>query len=75
MSTQLDYQVFHKYMYLVKDGHAKELTCRHDGYPLTLVLGPDDGPALRCFMCQTLTLPGLDMYAQIRAVVTEWFME
>lgn len=69
----MDFQTFHKYNRLVRRGVAKPLACQHCDTELTLMMGEDDKPALRCFGCGVIVYPGLNMYRDVRAVVKEHF--
>lgn len=74
----MEYGVFHKYMRLARRGLTRPLT-HSCGNPYVLVIGPDvypdnePPPALRCAFCNTLTLPGTQMYSDILAVVKEHY--
>lgn len=68
----MEFSVFHRYIALAKEGRCKPLLCRHCYDELQLVLGPNDSPALKCYACNVLTMPGTKMYSDIRAVVEEW---
>lgn len=70
----MEFQTFHNYNRLVRRGIVKPLACPHCENEFALSIGEDDEPVLKCFFCGTLTLPGLDMYNRVRAVVTEHFL-
>lgn len=68
----MEFRIFHRYMELAKEGHCKPLLCRYCVTEQVLVIGPKDEPALKCYTCNVLTMPGINMYADIRAIVKEW---
>lgn len=70
----MDYQTFHKYNRLVRRGLTKPLCCPHCDNEFTLRLGKEDKPELQCFNCNTLTLPGKNLYDRVRSVVREHFV-
>lgn len=69
----MDFQIFHNYNRLVRRGLAKPLehSC---GGQYVLAMGEKDLPVLKCYSCNTTTLPGTKMYGDIKAVVEEWFV-
>lgn len=70
----MEWSVFHNYRRLAQEGKAKFLRCPDcDGI---LVTQPDKkaDPILWCIHCDTKILPGLDMYEQIKAVVSEHYV-
>ena len=70
----MDFQVFHDYNRLADRGVTKPLTCQHCDTKLTLTLGEEDKPVLKCFGCGTTTYPGLKLYDQLRSVVKEFYV-
>lgn len=70
--TSPDFQTFHLYNRLVRRGFTKPLT-HSCGNEFVLTIGDEEKPVLRCFNCGTMTFPGLGMFADIKAVVTEHF--
>lgn len=69
----IDYwQVIHKYMRLVAENRALPLMCPECEERLRLRMGPGDRPMLWCMTCDAKYVPGMDVWDQIRAVVSEW---
>lgn len=68
----MDFQTFHRYNRLVRRGLVKPLA-HSCGEPFTLAIGEDESPVLKCYSCNTTTYPGTKMFADIQAVVQEWF--
>ena len=71
----MDIHTFHKYNRLVRRGLAKPLRCPHCTNEFILGADPEGKPQLSCYYCNTLTLPGKNMYDNIRAVVSEHFVD
>lgn len=69
----MEFQVFHDYNRLARRGQVPPLTCSHCGSEYTVRLGPGNEPILQCFMCLTLTKPGLDLYDYLVDKVKEHF--
>lgn len=75
----MEFQTFHNYNRLVRRGLVKPLT-HSCGTEFVLIIrddhspNPNPQPALKCFACGTLTLPGTKMYSDILAVVQEHFL-
>lgn len=70
----MEFQVFHRYNRLVRRGIAAPLVCQYCGEPLSLELGENDGPVLRCYLCNVLTFPGKNLYDRVKAIVSEHFV-
>lgn len=70
----MEWQVFHRYNELVKEGKAKQLTCPDCQGNLVTKADKNDNPMLHCFACDTNIRLGLDAYGQIRAVVSEFYV-
>lgn len=69
----MEFQTFHRYNRLAKRGMVKPLSCPDCDNPYTLRTTEDAEPLLQCFYCDTLVQPGLRLYNDIRAVVTEFY--
>jgi hypothetical protein len=77
-----NWKLIHTYNILVADGKAKALLCPDSQDKLIVIIDPlvdlnvnEPVPALRCFGCDTILRPGLDLWQQIRAVVAEHYTE
>lgn len=68
------WETFHNYNKLVRRGDAKPLVCPVCEQQYVTTLGKNDTVALRCYRCNTLTSPGLDLYALVRNVVKEHYL-
>lgn len=72
----MDYwQLIHRYRYLVNQGVARPLGCPDCGNEVTTLIGVDENPVLWCPYEDALYRTGTQFWADIRAVVTEHFME
>lgn len=67
----LEFDIFHKYNKLVARSLANPLTC-HCGFDQALVMSKEQ-PALKCFMCGTLTHPNIEEYTAILEKVRKYF--
>ena len=73
------FPLFHAYNKLVRRGLVKPLTC-DCGDPLVTSIDKrtmidEEVLLLECYGCGTIVRPGLDTIGDVRAVVTEHFME
>lgn len=74
------FPLFHAYGKLVRRGLVKQLTCTC-GDPLVTSIDKnrpmieEDVLILECYGCGTLVRPGLETIQNVRAVVTEHFLE
>lgn|SRR5574338_417498 len=66
--VMMDFQILHKYNKLVTRGKVKPFECPACHQVAILMLKGDD-PALRCFHCGALTVPGMVWYQKIKAEV------
>jgi hypothetical protein len=64
---------FHKYNRLARRGFVDALACPTCGEEYVLRATHDAEPVLQCFVCNSLTQPGLKMYERILAVNTEFY--
>lgn len=71
MSPLTNWELFHNYRRLVEDGKAAQLLCPECDTPVVTRIGADDEPVLWCYTCLSSLRPGLDLLAQVRAVVSE----
>lgn len=72
----MEWSTFHRYRNLVNEGKAREILCPEDGAGLiSRIHGKDDDPHFWCPACEAFTKPGLNVYSQMQAVVSEHFME
>lgn len=71
----MDFQTFHKYNRLVRQGKASSLRCDACKSEVVTRLGPLDSVVLWCYGCNSYTTPGLNTCDRVRAVVEEHFME
>jgi hypothetical protein len=46
-------------------GKVDPWLCPHDHSPLGSILGKDEQPRLKCYLCLAVFDPGSDMYAKI----------
>lgn len=69
------FRLFHRYNKLVRRGLAKPLTCTVCDTRLITALDDEDELVLKCFTCASSTRPGLARLGNVRAVVTEHFVE
>lgn len=67
------FRLFHRYNKLVRRGLVKPLACKTCSSLLTTALGDNDELVLKCFVCDSSTVPGLATISDVRAVVTEHF--
>jgi len=70
----MEWEVFHRYNELVKQSKAKQLACPDCGGNLVTKADEKTNPMLYCFACDTNIRPGLDVYGQIRSVVSEFYV-
>lgn len=80
MTEENLFPLFHAYNKLVRRGLVKALACDMCEQPLVTTLEKGtmiDGDTLilECYACGIKTTPGLDTIADVRAVVTEHFLE
>lgn len=80
MTDENLFPLFHAYNKLVRRGLVKALTCDSCGQSLVTTLEKGtmiDGDTLilECYGCGTMVTPGLETIANVRAVVTEHFLE
>lgn len=68
------FPVFHKYNKLVRRNLVKPLLCQC-GEPAITALGDDDELVLNCFSCGAITTPGIDTIDNVKAVVSEHFID
>jgi hypothetical protein len=68
-----EFQLFHAYNRLVREGKAQPLTCSCDTEYVT-GLGYDDELILWCYTCDTKTRPGENTIARVRGAVGEWIL-
>jgi hypothetical protein len=74
--TDPNFKLFHRYNKLVRRGLVKTLDCKTCGTPfITAVNDEDDSLILRCLACPSDITPGLGTISQVRAVVTEHFVD
>jgi hypothetical protein len=77
MSDENLFPLFHAYNKLVRRGLTKPLTCDCGETQVTTLekVGDDDLLLLECYSCGTTTRPGLTTINNVRAVVTEHFLD
>lgn len=65
---------FHTFRRLAEEGKVRPLSCPDCDANLITRLNKEneDLPDLWCSICDTKFSPGLDLFAQIQAVVGEW---
>ena len=68
----MEIQTFHKYNRLARRGLAEPLRCSC-GVDYTLRATEDGDPLLQCFVCDSITQPGLKLYERIKAVNSEFY--
>lgn len=66
-----NWQLFHTFRYLAGEGKVRPLTCPDCSQELVTMLGEDEEPVLYCAQENVYITPGLDLIAQVRAVVME----
>jgi len=71
----MDFQTFHKYNRLVREGKAQPLRCDVCKNEVVTRLGELDSVVLWCYSCNSYTLPGLNTCDKVRALVEEYFVE
>lgn len=69
-----EFELFHKYNKLVRRNLVKPLTCKSCGFELVTGNDAEGEFLLRCFTCASHTYPGANTVGNVRAVVTEHFI-
>jgi RNase P subunit RPR2 len=69
----MEWSIFHNYRRLVKANKAKPLLCPNCNSELVTQPDKNAEPMLWCMECNNRLIPGLDLYDQIRAVVSEHY--
>lgn len=67
--------LIHRYNRLVTLGVAGPLECPDCRARVAIQLADDEEPMLWCLYCDTKMTPGLDFWHDIRAVVSEHYLE
>lgn len=68
------FALFHKYNKLVRRGLVQPL--RHScGFPYITAADDNDFLVLKCYTCDSVTVPGLGIIGNVKAVVTEHFVK
>lgn len=67
--------LIHRYRQLVRDGQARPFTCPNCGQELTTVPDKDDEPVLWCTYDDEGYTPGVQFWGDVRAVVSEFYLE
>lgn len=67
--------LIHRYNRLVNEGLAQPLVCPDCGTRVIPMLGVDDSLILWCQTDDKMFKPGLAFFSDIRAVVTEFYLE
>jgi hypothetical protein len=68
-----EFQLFHAYNRLVREGKAEALECTC-GTPYITGLGDGDELILWCYTCDTKTRPGVNTIARVKGAVGEWIL-
>lgn len=71
----MEFQTFHRYNKLAKQGLVKPLACYTCRTTYILRVTEDDEPVLQCLLCDALIQPGLRLYQEICAVVKEHYLD
>ena len=69
--SELDWPTLHAYNRLVSKGLTKNLACPDCKAPYVPTIDANDDLLFKCFFCGATLKPGLELAAQIRAVVKE----
>lgn len=69
--SELDWPTLHAYRRLANEGKVKKLACPDCFAEYVPTINVDEKPVLMCFFCNTAIKPGLELAANIRAVVKE----
>jgi hypothetical protein len=72
MNDMNEFQLFHAYNRLVREGRAGALLCSCDTPYVTGVI--NDRLVLRCYFCDTATRPGVNTLARVKGTVEEWML-
>jgi len=70
MNDMNEFQLFHAYNRLAREGKAPELACPCGCLYVTGI--SDDQLVLWCYQCDTKTRPGENMLALVKGKVGEW---
>lgn len=70
-----NWALIHRYNKLVADGQARPFTCPDCEEKLVYMLGNDDNVVLWCMSEDKRFNPGTAFFADVRAVVTEFYLE
>jgi hypothetical protein len=73
MNDMNEFQLFHTYNRLVRQGFADALTCSC-GMEYVTGVSPEQDLILYCYQCNTKTRPGVNMLAKVKGVVGEWML-
>lgn len=65
----MDFQTFHDYNKLARRGLVDPLFCSICGGIEIVIAVHDDEPAIKCYYCGALTIPGLNTYQRIQQEV------
>lgn len=71
----MEWKVFHRYNKLAREGKTKPLACAECNTVYITRIEVDDRLYLWCINCDSKVFPGLVLYQQLKAVVSEWFIE
>lgn len=69
------FKLYHRYNKLVRRGLASPLLCKSCETPVITGLGENDALVLKCLMCKSVVMPGIGSIQDVRAVVTEFFLD
>lgn len=73
MNDMNEFQLFHAYNRLVREGKAEALKCSCDT-PYVTGLGKNDELVLLCYTCDTKTRPGVNTFLKVKGAVGEWIL-
>lgn len=69
------FRLFHRYNKLVRRGLVQPLVCSTCEFAYITGADKEDELVLKCFVCDKVVKPGITTIGNVRAVVTEHFME
>ena len=67
--------MIHRYNRLVNDGVTAPLVCPDCNTRLISMIGANDDPVLWCVVDNTRMTPGVSFWQDIRAVISEFYLE
>ena len=73
MNDMNEFELFHAYNRLAREGKVPELKCSC-GTTYVTGLGHDEELILWCYTCDTKTHPGENTFARVKGAVGEWIL-